>query len=123
MDWEIAQNKILNKITKGTSLDNKSMFRKVIEIHQPKTSPLNYDDYIFKVNVGKNKNCNISISMLKKLYLASRKNRNIYNRDVFKLHYPTIAKNTGCYIHVIGKIFEISSICTKKENNYFIQSI
>ncbi len=65
----------------------------------------------FEVKIGIVNYIDIPWSMLFTLYQYSvHNNQNFYERFVFGQNYPTILANTGCYVHVVGKIFEISGV-------------
>jgi len=122
MEWFEARNKINQRITLNTKLDEDSAYRSVV-----KTPPYTFTRGKFKglegykVQIGERSHVNIPIEMLQHLFNASKQNNNVYNNEIFNATYPKIGQHDSghpCYIHCVGKIFEISGIAIKNGNNY-----
>src|SRR5689334_13805758 len=121
MNWEKAYELIVAKITKGRKLSLESKYRVVLEV--PSSYKCYRYDYNgspgFKISIGETTDVEIPISMLHTIFNDIVANNGVYNKDVFRKHYPTRAEeSTGhpCHIHVVGKIFELSGIAIKKDN-------
>ena len=59
----------------------------------------------FLVQIGRNADIQIPVTMLKNCYNAACDNNNIYNRNVFEYQYPKQTTQHGCHVHVVGMIF------------------
>jgi len=127
MNWEKAQKLIEAKFTLGFHLDPSSVYRIIIGIPPYQCTKYDYNkEEGFKITIGAGVNNYVEItwSMLKTVFNDSIENKRIYNKDVFRIHYPARAEQkTGhsCHIHVIGKMFEQSCVAKPlNKRNYLI---
>jgi predicted HTH transcriptional regulator len=120
MNWDQVIIKIKEKIQLGTDVNTiVSTYRFVVEI--PPYKCKQYDNKEgYKVKIGENNAIKIPISMLQTLFQNSQKNNNTYNTKVFRDAFPVQAKNHGCHVHVIGKIFEKSGSVVNVGKDYLI---
>jgi hypothetical protein len=59
--------------------------------------------------------------MLETIFEASKQNDSIYNRVVFKDHFPRELNAKPCNVHSVGKLFEHAGIMQKiDKRNYII---
>jgi hypothetical protein len=125
MTWTQAKLLIESKLTENISFDPTSESRSIIE------SPSSYScrtyNYYpekgFKVKIGYYSYIDIPWSMLENMFEDSKKekNRNIYRHSVFVNRYPNQAKNHGCHIHVVGKMFVYAGVARQvSARNYMI---
>ena len=117
MSWRQAEQVIMRTIAQGLALEPMSRYgRKVVLV--PPSKPLKG---IFKglegynVQIGKSKFIWVPMLMLENLYNSALANNNVYSKDIFDGLYPGLAgpNATPCYIHVIGKIFEICGLAVR----------
>ena len=122
MVWEEALELINNNIYSGLELNPELTYRRlVIESPPYLCRRFNYLQG-FKVQIGQNTFIEVPIEMLHNIFNASLENNNIYSRNVFRYCYPGLGDNStghGCYIHTIGKIFQISHVGELLNNRYY----
>jgi hypothetical protein len=122
MTWAQAHNLIIQNITQGLKLDKNSRFRIVSQVPPYKCSAKNYNSNEgFKIQIGQKTFIDIPITMLQTIFNDAALNNGIYNKNVFRIHYPTQAEKNGhpCHVHVVGKIFEIAGIATMEDKNNY----
>ena len=124
LKWSKAEKLILNQIDKGLSLNPTSRYgRKVIL-----TPPYKCNSKQFKglegycIQVGKSKFLEVPIQMLEDIYIETINNRGDYNQRIFKKLYPKLTRDNPCYVHTVGKIFEMSGLVLNRKRNYWLKS-
>lgn len=125
MIWNEAKALILQHIVVGTDLNPALQYRNVVAGPAHICNTYDYNgDLGFQVQIGANSYIELPFSMLETVFEDSINNNRIFNKDVFRVHYPTRAEQaTGhpCHIHVIGKIFELSGVANQvNSRNYLI---
>ena len=77
-----------------------------------------------KVQTGNANYLEVPFIMLENIYRDALIHGNIYNKDIFCIHYPLlgdIASGQSNYIQIVGKIFELSGIAVQiNSRNYKI---
>jgi hypothetical protein len=121
MKWEQAYQLIIAKTVCGLQLN--STGRTITEVPPYICNNHDYGGVEgFRVKIGKTTFIQIPMTMLQTIYEDAVANGCIYNRKVFRVHYPRIAESsTGhpCHIHTVGKIFELSGVAEKiNSHNY-----
>lgn len=100
MEWEKAKEEIKKKVKVDTDVNtersNKSGCRVVIRVC----------DWGYKIPKGKNSNMKVTWDMLEKCWNRMVYNGGVYDPNEFKKLYPNYARNAGCYVHTIRRIFE-----------------
>ena len=129
MDWNEAKRIIKENIIEGTDLNRvkssgeKSSVRRVIRTNHRCTK---YDyncEEGFLVSISNNERDDLDIpwSMLEKCFY-SLKEKEGYNRKVFRSYYRQQADNHGCHVHVVGMIFKKARVADySKERNYYLK--
>ena len=122
MNWEEASILIKNTIQKGDELNSqKSTFRIVIQVPPFQCKRYDYkNEEGYKIRIGATSLIEIPISMLETVFKLALENNRIYNHKIFVAAFPRQAKNHGCHVHVVGRIFELSGVANKKGGNYEI---
>lgn len=122
MAWNEAHNLIIENILVGTDLNTaRSTYRFVHEIppyHCTRREFLGLPG--FKVKIGLINCIDVPMVMLESIYEHSVVNNQIYNHEVFNQLYPDIHGVKGCYVHLVGKIFQVSGIAIHHDGNYEI---
>ena len=123
MNWEAASLLIKNRIQKGDDVNtHKSTFRIVDQVPPFQCERYNYkNEEGYKVRIGVKHLIEIPISMLENVFNLAIENNRIYNNSVFANAFPKQAKDHGCHVHVVGRIFELSRVANKNGGNYEIQ--
>jgi hypothetical protein len=122
MNWNEAFNLINNNIQIGTDLNNESEFRIVVSGPNYNCFRYNYNGSNgYKIQIGRTNFIDIPFSMLEVLFNSAVENRRIYNRRVFRNNYERQLNSSGCHVHVVGKIFELSEVAVKIGNDFLIQ--
>lgn len=121
MNWEQAYQLIIVNTVYGLQLN--STGRVVTEVPPYACNNQDYGGVEgFRVKIGKTTFIQIPITMLQTIFEGAVANGRIYNKKVFREHYPKIAESsTGhpCHIHTVGKIFELSGVAEKiNSRNY-----
>jgi len=78
----------------------------------------------YKVHTGNANYLEVPFTMLENIYRDTLRHGNIYNKDIFCIHYPLLGETfsrQSNYVHIVGKIFELSGIAVKiNSRNYKI---
>jgi len=126
MTWNEAKQLITKKIITGINL-NPALSGGRFVIDGP--------DYIckgkgftgepgYKVQTGNANYLEVPFTMLENIFHDTLSHGNIYNKNIFCISYPLLGEITtgqSNYIHIVGKIFELSSIAVKiNSRNYKI---
>ncbi|MBE2228509.1 MAG: hypothetical protein IAE93_14225 [Ignavibacteria bacterium] len=126
MNWNEALNLIQNNIAVGLSLDeNSSNGRHVLA--GPAHICNSYDFRGipgYKIQIGStiSSYIEVPIEMLRNIFNDSILDNRIYNKSVFRIHYPYHSETaTGhpCYVHVVGMIFVKAGVGVKKGKRNF----
>ena len=122
MNWAEASILIKNTIQKGDDVNSqKSTFRFVDQVPPFQCKRYDYkNEEGYKVRIGVKHLIEIPISMLETTFNQALANNRTYNNKVFADAFPKQAKNHGCHVHVVGRIFELSGVANKKGGNYKI---
>ena len=120
MSWEEAWIAISKSITKGMKLDKEANYgRPVVEIPPYPCTTYNFNgEEGYKIKVGSESFIEIPVSMLKKCFITSREKGKMYKTSVIYSLYPEQLAEHGGYVHVVGKIFEISGLAKKIKGGY-----
>lgn len=122
MNWTEASLLIKYTIKKGADVNSqKSNFRFVDQVPPFQCRRYNFKNAEgYKVSIGVRDFVEIPITMLETVFNLAIENNRIYNNKVFADAFPKQAKDHGCHVHVVGRIFELSGIANKKGGNYEI---
>jgi hypothetical protein len=123
MTWNQAHNLITQKIVQGIKLDPQSKYRFITKIPPYKCSLKKYNSAEgFKIQIGETTFIDIPITMLQTIFEDATINGGVYNKNIFRLHYPTQAEKNGhpCHVHVVGKIFEVAGVAVPNGRGYKI---
>ena len=122
MNWNEASLLIQNSIHLGDDVNTpKSTFRFVQEIPPYQCKKYSYQNEVgYKVKIGGTTVVEIPMGMLETLFNLSVENNRTYNSKIFKKSFPVQAKDHGCHVHVVGRIFELSGVARKSGSDYEI---
>jgi hypothetical protein len=122
MNWEEASILIKNTIRTGYNINTqKSTFRYVDQVPPFQCKRYDYKNEAgYKVRIGVRDFVEIPITMLETVFNLATENNRIYNNKVFADAFPKQARDHGCHVHVVGRIFELSGVANKKGGNYEI---
>ena len=122
MNWKEASILIKNNIRIGDNINTqKSKHRYVVNEPPFQCNRYNYkNEEGYKVSIGERDFVEIPITMLETVFNIAIENCRIYNNKVFADAFPKQAKDHGCHVHVVGRIFELSGVANKKGGNYEI---
>ena len=112
MEWPKAKRNIKNKVGDKTNLQSRrSGKRPVTKI----------TDNGFKVEISEISKVTIKVTwkMLEKCWKESMKS-GYYGNCIFKKHFEEKQKQHPCYVHVVGKIFEVAGLAKNDGNCYRI---
>ena len=123
MNWEEAAILIKNTIQKGDDVNSQtSTFRFVDQVPPFQCKRSDYkNEEGYKVKIGVRDFVEIPITMLETVFNLAIENNRIYNNKIFADAFPKQAKDHGCHVHVIGRIFELSGVAYKNGGNYEIR--
>jgi len=126
MTWNEAKKLITENIFTGMNLNPALNYGRIV---------IDGPDYIckgkgfsgeqgYRVQTDSANYIEVPFIMLKNIYRDALNHGNLYNKNIFCISYPLIGEShTGQpnYIHIVGKIFELSGIAVKINNrNYKI---
>lgn len=109
MEWNEAIELLKSNIQLNLHLTPDANFKIVREIPPYKCKNYNNAEG-FRVQVGTKTAVNIPLGMLQTVFMVSKKNNNIYNRDVFRDHFPRELNAKPRNVHAVGKLFEHASV-------------
>lgn len=113
MDWTLVKSKLLDEIYLGCKFDKNSEIRKVLETPESENGE-------FKIKISKTgASIKISMEMLKKVFEATRENKNKYNKGVLYDLYPKEVDTHSCYVHTVGQLFEYIGVMNKEDKRNF----
>ena len=119
MNWIEAEINLRENIHIHDHLDGLDHYKIVIQT--PPFICRKCKDEGFRIRVGKTSFINIPLSMLKLVFETSRRNKGIYNHQLFFSLFPTECTDKPCYVHTIGKLFFNAGIMEQLDNrNYRI---
>ena len=101
----ISLEELVNLLTKKLTLNldlntPRSTFRRVLNSRNSQIS----------VQIGRNTYIKLNYQDLFTIYLATIQNNGLYNKQICLNILPTITRNHGCTVHVVGMIFKIVGI-------------
>jgi len=122
MAWNEAHNLIIEYILIGTDLNTaRSTDRTVQEVPPYPCIRFGFGGSVgFKVIIGDKDFIEVPLEMLRNIYEQSVINNQIYNHHVFDQLYPQILRVKGCFVHVVGMIFQVSGVANFHHGNYEI---
>ena len=113
MEWEEAKARIKEKVEKGCDLNTirskESGYRIVKAV----------DDEGYKVPIGQEVVITVYWEMLEQCW-GELSETNRYDWRVFEKCCSRQRKNHGCYVHVVGKIFEKACLVDSKDDKYYV---
>ncbi|PKV75296.1 hypothetical protein [Pontibacter ramchanderi] len=114
MTWNEARNLIENSIVEEIKLDYNSQYRKVVRAQGFLCNRYDYNGSPgYKVQIGKRSFIEIPFTMLQNVFEEAVSADGVYNKNIFRIHYPTRAERKvghPCHVHVVGKIFEKAGV-------------
>lgn len=115
MEWQEAKDTIDGAIERNTDLNTARSANRSVKHKYP---------WGFQVAFGRGKASRLTVTwdMLQDCWDEAVSNNNgIYDCTVFERLYPTERKNRGCYVHIIGKILELSGLAELCGNKYYLR--
>jgi len=97
MEWEKAKEEIKKKVKVDTDVNTNESNHRVVKC---------VCDWGYIIPKGKNSNMKVTWDMLEKCWNRMVCNGGVYDPNEFKKLYPNYARNAGCYVHTIRRIFE-----------------
>ena len=96
----ISREELVNLLTANLTLNldlntPRSTFRRV----------LNNQNSQISVQIGRNNKIDLDFESLFQIYFATIENNGLYNKQISLNVLPTITRNHGCTVHVVGMIF------------------
>jgi hypothetical protein len=120
MDWQEAKIKIEKSIVQGRKLNDALGYR-IIQRGPDYKCKKYKDDLGYSVQIGKDNFIQIPFSMLQKIFEYAKENKLNYNKQMFKELFSVEDDEHSCYVHTVGKIFEISGVAKMSGNrDYYI---
>lgn len=82
---------------------------------------LNNQNSQISVQIGRNNKIDLNFESLTQIYSATIENNGLYNKQICLNILPTITRNHGCTVHVVGMIFvRIGLMEVVDDRNYWI---
>ncbi len=125
LDWKQAEKLIITNVFRGLSLNPSYKYGRKIILSPPYKCRIKHFKGVegYHVQIGKNKFIDVPILMLEDLYSESIKSKGEYSLLIFRKLYPSLSKNSPCYIHTVGKLFEISGLAIRSgRSSYWIKN-
>lgn len=122
MDWNKARNQIRANITVGSDLNTQeSSYRSVLEVDALIDSAryAYQGERGFIISIGDSTNVKIPWSMLKECYPQLSVSHG-YMGAFFRKRFPLQAKDHPCHVHVVGQIFMVAGLATRKDKRTYV---
>ena len=114
MTWEEARQEIKRHVKEGTKVNTKrckksKYYRYVRAVPPPH----------FRVQIGETNYVYIKWKMLEDCWRELNRTGR-YDTKVFEKYYQKKKKNKGCYVHVVGKIFEKAGLVYSVNDKFYV---
>lgn len=113
----ISREELVNLLTTNLILN--------LELNTPKSTfrrVLNNQNSQISVQIGRNTYIKLNYQDLFTIYLATIQNNGLYNKQICLNVLPTITRNHGCTVHVVGMIFVRIGLMEVVDNKeYFLR--